>query len=99
MDTQTLLKTFGYEIEHLPLYEENIDLEQETQALIERIKDQLQYNKSVLTGIIVPMFVADGEETMRAAKGLLQGMDRWRLRAQPPRSIGELLQLFAEVPK
>ncbi len=30
--------------------------------MVARIKDQLQYNKSVLSGIIVPLFVTDAEE-------------------------------------
>lgn len=30
--------------------------------MVEKIKDQLQYNKSVLNGIIVPMFVSDNDE-------------------------------------
>jgi hypothetical protein len=42
MDTQTLLKLFGYQIEHLPLCEEGIDLESETQTVIERVKDEVR---------------------------------------------------------
>jgi len=32
--------------------------------MVRQIKDQLQYNRSVLSGIIVPMFVADREERL-----------------------------------
>ncbi|WP_243545066.1 methyl-accepting chemotaxis protein [Pseudodesulfovibrio tunisiensis] len=33
--------------------------------MVDQIKDQLQYNKSVLSGIIVPLFVTDAEERLR----------------------------------
>jgi methyl-accepting chemotaxis protein len=33
--------------------------------MVGRIKDQLEYNKSVLSGINMPMFVADGEEKIQ----------------------------------
>jgi hypothetical protein len=48
MDTQTLLKTFGYEIEHLPLYEDGIDLEKETLTVIGRVKDQIRAGRPAL---------------------------------------------------
>ncbi|QGY39990.1 PAS domain-containing protein [Pseudodesulfovibrio cashew] len=33
--------------------------------MVAQIKDQLQYNKSVLEGIVVPLFVTDGEERLQ----------------------------------
>ena len=33
--------------------------------MVEQIKDQLQYNKSVLEGIVVPLFVTDAEERLQ----------------------------------
>lgn len=33
--------------------------------MVDQIKDQLQYNKSVLEGIVVPLFVTDSEERMQ----------------------------------
>ena len=44
------------------------------QEMVRQIKDQLQYNKSVLTGIIVPMFVADAEEKMEFVNEPLQAI-------------------------
>ncbi len=40
--------------------------------MVRQIKDQLEYNKSVLTGIIVPMFVADAQENIEFTNEPLQ---------------------------
>jgi hypothetical protein len=48
MDTQTLLKTFGYEIEHLSLCEEGMDPEKEVLQVIERVKDQIRAGRPAL---------------------------------------------------
>jgi hypothetical protein len=48
MDTQGLLKTFGYEIEHLSLCEEGMDPEKEVQRVIARLKDQIRAGRPAL---------------------------------------------------
>jgi hypothetical protein len=48
MDTQTLLRTFGYQIEHLSLCEEGMDPEQEVQRVIARVKDQIRAGRPAL---------------------------------------------------
>tara|TARA_Y100001954_G_scaffold133866_1_gene143012 strand:- start:13919 stop:15934 length:2016 start_codon:yes stop_codon:yes gene_type:complete len=40
--------------------------------MVDQIKDQLQYNKSVLEGIVVPLFVTDSEERLQFVNAPLQ---------------------------
>lgn len=40
--------------------------------MVDQIKDQLQYNKSVLEGIVVPLFVTDAEERLQFVNPPLQ---------------------------
>ncbi|MGE4291442.1 MAG: methyl-accepting chemotaxis protein [Desulfovibrio sp.] len=42
--------------------------------MVRQIKDQLQYNRSVLSGIIVPMFVADAQERMEFVNAPLKAI-------------------------
>jgi len=42
--------------------------------MVDQIKDQLQYNKSVLEGISVPLFVTDGEERLTYVNPPLQAI-------------------------
>ncbi len=42
--------------------------------MVDQIKDQLQYNKSVLSGIIVPLFVTDIEERLQFVNPPLEGI-------------------------
>jgi hypothetical protein len=48
MDTQTLLRTFGYEIEHLSLCEEGMDPEEEVHTVVARVKDQMRAGRPAL---------------------------------------------------
>lgn len=50
--------------------------------MVETIRNQLEYNKGILQGIIVPMFVADREERIEFANGPLRnilGKDRTQI--------------------
>jgi hypothetical protein len=42
MSTQTLLKTFGYEFEHLSLCDERMDPDQEVHTVVARVKDHIR---------------------------------------------------------
>lgn len=48
MDTQDLLRTFGYEFEHLSLCEEGMDPEREVHEVIARVKDHIRAGRPVL---------------------------------------------------
>jgi hypothetical protein len=48
MGPQELIALLGYEMEYLPLYEEGIDLEQETQRVIARVKDEIRAGRPAL---------------------------------------------------
>jgi len=41
-------------------------------AMVDQIKDQLEYNQSVLSGIVVPLFVTDAAQTLQFANAPLQ---------------------------
>ncbi|WFS63003.1 methyl-accepting chemotaxis protein [Pseudodesulfovibrio thermohalotolerans] len=43
-------------------------------AMVNRIKDQLQYNQSVLSGIVVPLFVTDADQTLQFVNPPLQAI-------------------------
>jgi methyl-accepting chemotaxis protein len=42
--------------------------------MVTTIKDQLQYNKSVLQGIVLPLMITDEKETVTFANGQLQSL-------------------------
>ncbi|WP_272701705.1 methyl-accepting chemotaxis protein [Desulfovibrio sp. Fe33] len=43
-------------------------------SMVNRIKDQLQYNQSVLGGIVVPLFVTDADQTLQFVNPPLQAI-------------------------
>jgi methyl-accepting chemotaxis protein len=43
-------------------------------AMVGQIKDQLEYNQSVLSGIVVPLFVTDAKQTLQFANPPLQAI-------------------------
>ncbi|MGE4297622.1 MAG: methyl-accepting chemotaxis protein [Desulfovibrionaceae bacterium] len=62
-------------------------------TMVNRIKDQLEYNKSVLTGIAVPLFVVDGDERIEFANAPLiaiLGMDEAQVKG---RTVGEIFRI------
>jgi hypothetical protein len=48
MSTQDLIKTFGYEIEHLSLCEEGTDPEKEVHRVIARVKDEIRTGRPAI---------------------------------------------------
>lgn len=48
MSTQDLLKTFGYEIEHLSLCEEGMDPTKEVHSVIARVKEEIRAGRPVI---------------------------------------------------
>ena len=48
MSTQDLLKTFGYQIEHLSLCEEGMDPAKEVEHVIARVKDEIRAGRPVI---------------------------------------------------
>ncbi|CCH48903.1 methyl-accepting chemotaxis protein [Pseudodesulfovibrio piezophilus] len=60
--------------------------------MVEQIKDQLQYNKSVLDGIVVPLFVTDSEERLQFINPPLRtilGLTEDEVKGRPVSSIFE----------
>jgi methyl-accepting chemotaxis protein len=61
--------------------------------MVSTIKDQLQYNKSVLQGIVLPLFITDEKETLtfanRQLQGLLDSDERRIIGSSASRSLGE----------
>lgn len=48
MGTQDLPKLFGYEVEYIPLYGKEIDLDAEAQKVISRVKDEIRAGNPVI---------------------------------------------------
>ncbi|WP_419786811.1 methyl-accepting chemotaxis protein [Pseudodesulfovibrio sp.] len=60
--------------------------------MVDQIKDQLQYNKSVLEGIVVPLFVTDAEQRLQFVNPPLQEIMGMSEDAVRGRTVEELFE-------
>ncbi|MDD3311347.1 methyl-accepting chemotaxis protein [Pseudodesulfovibrio sp.] len=60
--------------------------------MVDQIKDQLQYNKSVLEGIVVPLFVTDAEQRLQFVNPPLREIMGLDLDAVKGRTVAELFE-------
>jgi len=63
--------------------------------MVDQIKDQLQYNKSVLEGIVVPLFVTDAEQRLQFVNPPLQEIMGLDVAAVKGRTVAELFECDA----